>query len=1283
MACVLGASVASIGSPSTAGAANQESPGHPSLKSAPKSTRVNPPAGISNATPIDARTLSGRPAAAAAYFYAVRDPHPSPGVHSAPIPRSTTLRAAKQAPVAAGGAAWTSIGPASATGGQIPGGGNVSGRVYGVTPDPGDTTGNTIYIAAASGGVWKTTNKGGSWTPLTDSQDSLATRAIVLDPTNTQNVYASTGDKTASNSAYGTDGSYCSPAGHSGYFGAGILASGDGGGHWATIGADKFTGQAIVDMDISPDGKSLYVAATNGFWVGTKGLTGNWTFTDPGIGCYWSSVRVNPANPDIVNIGGFGGPWTYRVATNSLTPSRLCASSSDCTSAPPFTTATIGRTTIAVDPPMPNYVYASMQCLANTGACPTDGGNPAQTYAWWGVFESSDYGSTFHPLFIPGPGWGGAYEYSQTDYDLTLAVDPIDDNYLYFGLVDLGLFSYLTNTVSFVSAPGVGGFLPCNQWYTGRFTLSPGIHCDQQGIGFDRSGTLYVGTDGGVFSSPPASRGGQWINRNSNLAISQFYPGVGYNTNNPNRLLGGTQDNGTPTWNGTSWQQTLAGDGGFTAIDPANPTDTWYGSYPGLCVNKTQNGSTPWSASSGPTWSPKTNGFHAPPAGSLDCVRGALFIAPFAMDPSNHLKLLAGADTPYLSIDGGDHWRDIGGAAVFPVSGKDAISATTICSDPTNAGRFLVGSAFGHVFRTTNGYSSSPTWTELSAGLSTQWITRLVCLADGTTYASVGGGQTGTPHVFKLAPGGLTWISVQGDLPNTTVTSVLVDGSTLYASTDIGVFTSANGGINWTRFGTGLPNVPVVDLVLDAGRSVMYAATHGRGAWKIDVTGSATSPVQVLPAMANAAYGGYTTAAYIKNTGSAPAQVSIRYFDTNGAVVGRGDLNTALPVNAVWTVRQDNGDAFAAGGAGSALIVSDQPVAAFVNEFAPTNTGDATSYTAISLAGGTGATLYTPAIANNAYGGYTTGIGLINMGNTSTDVTITYRDPNGSVTSAQSLTAVPAHAYRGVYSGDAGQPTDARLPNNFAGTATITSSTGGSLAAIVNEVGPGGQFSSYDAVPQGNTALAAPAALNNAFGGFNTGMGVQNTTSGAGTVTVTYYDANGQATTKQAPIPANGYLGIYQGGGTLAPSPGAYTARLTSTVALAAIVNEVAPAPANGPQQSTSYNTFATGSGSVHLPLVESAGSDGWSTGLGIMNAGTTATAVTVSYFDASTGQPVGTPASNASLAPNAFWGVYQPNSGLPAGTRATAVVSTAAGGSVVVICNESADTTFMSYDGQ
>jgi len=109
---------------------------------------------------------------------------------------------------------------------------------------------------------------------------------------------------------------------------------------------------------------------------------------------------------------------------------------------------------------------------------------------------------------------------------------------------------------------------------------------------------------------------------------------------------------------------------------------------------------------------------------------------------------------------------------------------------------------------------------------------------------------------------------------------------------------------------------------------------------------------------------------------------------------------------------------------------------------------------------------------------------------------------------------------------------------------------------------------------------------------------------------------------------------------------------------------------------------FAAGAGSLHLPLVESAGSDGWSTGEGIMNTGTAATTVTVSYFDTATGVQVGTPQS-LSLQPNAFWGLYQPNGGLPNGMRASAIVSAAPGGQIVVICNESSVMSLMSYVGQ
>ena len=216
----------------------------------------------------------------------------------------------------------------------------------------------------------------------------------------------------------------------------------------------------------------------------------------------------------------------------------------------------------------------------------------------------------------------------------------------------------------------------------------------------------------------------------------------------------------------------------------------------------------------------------------------------------------------------------------------------------------------------------------------------------------------------------------------------------------------------------------------------------------------------------------------------------------------------------------------------------------------------------------------------------------------------------------------------------------------------------------------------------GGTLLNAPVALNNAFGGYYTGMGIQNTSAIAGTVTVTYYDTSGTATAKSFSIPANGSLGVYQGSASDGPAVGAYTAVIQSTLPLAAIVNEVAPSSTSA-KQSTSYNAFGAGSATLHLPLVENGGSDPWNTGEGIMNTGTASTTVTVTYYNTGTGAAVGTGATVVALAPHAFWGLYQPTGGLPSGSRATAVVTTSSGGQVAVICNESSSTTFMSYDGQ
>jgi hypothetical protein len=398
--------------------------------------------------------------------------------------------------------------------------------------------------------------------------------------------------------------------------------------------------------------------------------------------------------------------------------------------------------------------------------------------------------------------------------------------------------------------------------------------------------------------------------------------------------------------------------------------------------------------------------------------------------------------------------------------------------------------------------------------------------------------------------------------------------------------------------------------------------------------------------------------------------------------VGTGDVNLSLLAHASWTVRQDNGRSFAPGQAGSALISSTQPIAAFVNVFSTGNV-DASSYTAIPAVPRPGSTLYAPAITSGAYGGYTTGIGLLNVGDAPTDVTITYRDGAGGVARVQTLAAVPAHAYRGIFSGDSGSSTDARLPAGFAGSATLQSS-GQPLAAVVHELGPGDQFSSYDAVAAGDTTLHVPTALNGAYGGYYTGIAVQNTTATAGVVTVSYYDRDGAPTAKSFPVAAGGQLGLYQGSVTQGPptSVDGYTAVITSTVLVAAIVNEVAPATSPGARQSTAYNTVSAGSSTVHLASVESAGLDGLSTGLAIMNTSNTGAAVTVTYHDAATGEPVGTPQTIANLGPKAFWGVYQPTGGLPTGKHATAVV-TVRGGQIAVVCNQRSPAQFMSYNGQ
>jgi hypothetical protein len=627
--------------------------------------------------------------------------------------------------------------------------------------------------------------------------------------------------------------------------------------------------------------------------------------------------------------------------------------------------------------------------------------------------------------------------------------------------------------------------------------------------------------------------------------------------------------------------------------------------------------------------------------------------------PSNLTLNMAEGDTHNGAVGSFADANPIAGTSDFVATifwGDNASSAGTVTS--VGGGRFSISNPTSHVYRTAGTYTVNTHVADHGASIdipATAHVNDLALSATGNNRVWLAGtGATQNMAQFiDPNPGSLT--------------------SDFTVNIDWGDGTSTAGIVNKTS--TSHFNVSGTHTYARAGIYTSTISIADVGGATVTATGTQTvTQFMLLPALSNAAYGGYTSSIYIQNVGSSAANIAIYYYDQAGMAVGTGETKTGLASHANWTVRQDNGRSFTAGQAGWALITSSQPISAFVNEFAPGG-GDATSYTAIRYPNDTGPTLYAPAIANNAYGGYTTGIGLVNFGPAG-DITITYRDGLGVIVKTQVLAAVPNGAYRPVYSGDAALG----LPSGFAGTATITGP--GALAAVVNETGPHGQFSSYDAVNAGSTGLFAPVALNNAYGGFYTGIGIQNTTSTAGTVTVTYFDSAGTPTQVIKSIAANGYLALYQGDATDGPPASAtgYTAQVSSTVPVASIVNEVTPPAASGfTTTSSSYNTFVAGASQANVALVESAGSDGWSTGLGVMNTGRGATTVTLTYYDADTGAVIGTPQTQT-IQSRAFWGPYQPTAGLPAGARATAVLTTTLGGRITVICNESGAGMFMSY---
>ncbi len=656
---------------------------------------------------------------------------------------------------------WQQIGPEPSLG--IAG---FSGRINSIAVDPQHS--GTVYLGVSGGGIWKTTDSGANWAALTDQQASLATGAVAVDPTNANTVYVGTGEANQSVDSY---------------HGVGVLKSTDAGNSW-TIASDNFQsngfGNVFGSLAVSPANGSLLLAGHgSGIYRSTNGGQ-TWTHVLVGTTSY--AVFFDKQNPTTAYaaLGGiFGDPanGVYKSTDSGVTWKSIMGSG---TTALP--TKNLGRINLVEDPNQSGVLYVSISncCAPFSGVI--------------GIFKSADGGLSWTQLTPPPDccDW----------YRNLIAVSPKNSNTLF-----------------------VGGFgLYRSQDGGQTWAAMAGTHPDMHAMTFSGDGsTLYLGNDGGVFSSTDfETPNPTFTNLNTGIATINFYPGLALDPNNADHRIAGTQDDGLLQFAGDApWSVAdyfYCGDGGSAAIDAANPNyalATCEGGSATLIRNST-GGTNPFS------WIAATTGINlAEPHG---------WFAPVAFDTTSELAYY-GTNHIYQSLDKGASWTAISGQ----LSPKSVISS--IVPAPSSSDTVYAASYDAGLWVTTNATAgAAAVWTSITAGLPNAGFSSIAVSPTNTKNVWLSVLGTGVGHVYHSTNGGTSWTNVTGNLPDISTSRVILDPdlvNTLYVATDVGVFATGDGGATWSAYGDGLPNVVVQDVQLfESGRSLV-AVTHGRSSWTL------------------------------------------------------------------------------------------------------------------------------------------------------------------------------------------------------------------------------------------------------------------------------------------------------------------------------------------------------------------------------------------------------------------------------------------------------------------
>jgi PKD repeat protein len=562
---------------------------------------------------------------------------------------------------------WTWLGP-----------GNVGGRVRSIVIHPTQTS--VMWCGGVDGGVWKTLNGGTSWFPLNDLMGNLAVACLVMDPFNTNILYAGTGEGT-----YNADA----------IRGAGIFKTFDGGSNWLQLASTANTSfQYVNRMSIDPTNSQVILAATrSGIFRTTNGGT-NWTQR---LTTETLCVGFNPTNSTQAIASGYNG-HTYYSIDGGL--SWLAA-----TGVPAPSGFVVGRVEVAYSLSNPLIVYASVDTNKGTVFLSTDGGH---SY----TFRSTGYN------YLSSQGW----------YDHFVWADPVNTNIVIVGGTDV--YRSTDGGVTFTDIGGYAGSIHPDQHILVSSPLFDGVTVR----------TVYVGNDGGVFRATDiytASSSSGWANLNHNLGITQFYGAAG--NSNTSVIVGGTQDNGTiryTTGGGQQgWTSMFGGDGGICAADLSN-SSYYYGEYVYLQIHRSANGGASSSyIYSGITDAGGSANFIAPfildPNNPNTMLAGGASLwrtlsvkasTPVwaAIKPSIGSSISAIAVAPgnsdiiYVGHNNGTVYFTANGTAATPTwnlrnSGLPARTCTSLAVAPS-----------GRVYATFGGYNSGNVWQSSNNGVS--WV---------------------------------------------------------------------------------------------------------------------------------------------------------------------------------------------------------------------------------------------------------------------------------------------------------------------------------------------------------------------------------------------------------------------------------------------------------------------------------------------------------------------------------------------------------------------------------